>query len=83
MIKKVVNLPSDVDWNKVWYIRLGCCYCLALDTDLETYLEIEGHDHGCVDEYIKLLDLEGCIISNSAHEVFYTGKRVRRSRDGY
>lgn len=55
MITKVFYNPNQIDWNKVVEIRKSSCYCLSLKTDLETYLEVEGSEEECVDEFIKEL----------------------------
>lgn len=43
------------DWTKVYEVRKQGCYCLSLTTDLESYLEVEGSEEECVDEFIKEL----------------------------
>ena len=55
MITKIIDGLCETDWTKVYEVRKEGCYCLSLTTDLESYLEVEGCEEECVDEFIKEL----------------------------
>lgn len=55
MITKIVDGLCGTNWTKVYEVRKEGCYCLSLKTDLESYLEVEGSEEECVDEFIKEL----------------------------
>lgn len=76
MIKKSVDVSSTTNWNRIWEVRLNHCYCLALNTDLESFMYIEGHEDNCIDKYIKQLESEGLIVLNSVEVV--SNQPVRR-----
>lgn len=56
---------KDVDWNVITkQIRSGC-HCIWVESDLESYVRIHGHDVSCV-EYV-LYNLEeyiSCVEDN-------------------
>ncbi|MBQ0114084.1 MAG: hypothetical protein KBT03_13220 [Bacteroidales bacterium] len=76
MIKKVFSLPSNVDYNKIVDLKYSSCYCLTLSSDLESYLEIEGHDNECVDGYSTYLIDLGLLIDDGkvVQERVFRGK---------
>lgn len=59
MITKIIDGLYGTDWTKVYEVRKQGCYCLSLTTDLESYLEIDGSEEECVDEFIKELKSNG------------------------
>lgn len=61
MITKIIDGLCGTDWTKVYEVRKQGCYCLSLTTDLESYLEVEGSEEECVDEFIKELKHDGLI----------------------
>ena len=79
MITKIIDGLHGTDWAKVYEVRKGGCYCLSLTTDLETYLEVEGSEEECVDEFIKELKSNGltydCTIYDKQEKRLKRGER--------
>lgn len=71
MIKKVLDGLVSTNWTDVYQVRLDGCYCLSLETDLESYLEIEGHTEGCIMDFVKDLESKDLIQGYSLHNLPY------------
>lgn len=53
--KKTLILPHKMvglfkDWNKVHSAYTSSCMCTAINTDMESYIEVEALDLNCLQE---------------------------------
>lgn len=58
--KKVLELPfafvgSFEDWNKVRFEYTASCYCTAITTDMESYIEVEAMEQDCLHSLCEAL----------------------------
>ena len=60
---KVLILPRHLEgnfkkWNDVHFCYMSSCYCTAITTDMESYIEVEAMEENCLDilcnNFIKL-----------------------------
>ena len=78
MITKIIDGLYGTDWTKVYEVRKEGCYCLSLTTDLESYLEVEGCEEECVDEFIKELKSSNLIYDYTVYNK--QEKRLKRGK---
>lgn len=45
----------EFDWKEFHTLYLSSCSCTAIKTDLETYVELDGHEEACIEEMEKFL----------------------------
>lgn len=56
MFTEVIAINGNTfDFNKLRDVYYGSCHCISVDTDMETYVDIEALEEECLDEFIKEL----------------------------
>ena len=48
---------KDVDWNMITKQIHSGCHCIWVESDLESYIRIHGHDVSCVEYVLNKLYL--------------------------
>ena len=46
---------KDVDWNIVTKQIQSGCHCIWVESDLESYVRVHGHDVSCVEHSLRNL----------------------------
>lgn len=75
-LTKILILPRPLmttfeDWNKVRFEYTASCYCTAITTDMESYIEVEALEQNCLHSLCEALTKLG---------FEYTEMEIKRDR---
>ena len=74
MIKSVylIKDSSKTNWSYISTLYKASCYCISINTDMESYIELEGEETNCYKDISAYLLSVGWYLEN----IPYTDERL-------
>lgn len=55
------NYSINIDWNYLQKLYKESCFCVSMDTNLSTYISVDGHEEKCFSNISEYLLNQGLI----------------------